>query len=118
MFALLTGLLNFSAFISPQLGNLANRFFGVNQSNLGDLWKLILIQACCSLLPLLFVRLIPTKAEIDSVQKVLEYDHLRKQKVNSTDDDLVADWERLDPNVALRMGVVNLKANCLRTVIN
>lgn len=68
MFALLMGMLNLSeGFIGPQLGNFFNRFVGVTQENLTDLWKLILIETCCELVPLLFIYLIPSRAEVEAV---------------------------------------------------
>jgi len=81
MFALLTGLLNFSfGFLSPQLGNFYNRFIGVTQDNLTDLWKLCVLETCMELIPLFFISLIPTRAEVASVQRVLEYEKMRKEK--------------------------------------
>ena len=68
MFALLTGLMNFSnGFLSPQLGNFYNHFIGVTQDNLTDLWKLCVIETCTELIPLFFITLIPTRAEVASV---------------------------------------------------
>ena len=44
MFALLTGLMNFSnLFVSKMLGNFINIFFEVTEDNLTDLWKLYCI---------------------------------------------------------------------------
>ena len=44
MFAMLTGLMNFSnLFAAKMLGNYINTFFGVTEENLGDLWKLYIV---------------------------------------------------------------------------
>ena len=62
MFAMLTGLMNLSnGFTAKMLGNAINSFVGVHEKNLTDLWILYIIQACCSLLPLAFIWLIPNK---------------------------------------------------------
>mmetsp|Transcript_13829 Transcript_13829/g.9785 ORF Transcript_13829/g.9785 Transcript_13829/m.9785 type:complete len:84 (+) Transcript_13829:219-470(+) len=64
MFALLTGLLNFSNFFAAkQLGSLINKlFFHVTDQNLEDLYKLIIVQTFAVLIPLTFVCLIPSRA--------------------------------------------------------
>ena len=60
MFAMLTGLMNLSCgFTAKMLGNAFNYFVGVDDKNLNDLWILYVCQACCSLLPLAFIFLIP-----------------------------------------------------------
>lgn len=62
MFAMLTGLMNLSnGFSSKILGNVINHFVGVREENLTDLWILYVIQAACSLLPLVFIGLVPSK---------------------------------------------------------
>lgn len=74
MFAMLTGLMNLSnGFTSKMLGNAVNYFVGVEEKNLQDLWILYVIQAGCSLLPLLFIWLIPSKAQVENVQKAIEF---------------------------------------------
>ena len=68
MFAMLTGLMNLSnGFSAKMLGNLINIFVGVEDNNLNDLWILYTIQAVCSLAPLLFIWLVPNKAEVEAV---------------------------------------------------
>ena len=72
MFALMTGLLNFSnLFASKELGLILNKFVGVyyteDSNNLEKCWQLYLIQACCCVLPMMFVWLLPTKTEIKKV---------------------------------------------------
>jgi len=74
MFAMLTGLMNLSnGFTSKMLGNLLNRFVGVHETNLTDLWVLYVIQAGCALLPLAFIWLIPNKEEVEGVQRAIEF---------------------------------------------
>ena len=74
MFAMLTGLMNLSnGFTAKMLGNIINSFVGVHEKNLTDLWVLYIIQACCSMLPLLFIWLIPNKSEVEGVQKAIEF---------------------------------------------
>ena len=73
MFAMLTGLMNLSnGFSSKMLGNGINYFVGVEEHNLKDLWILYTIQAACSLLPLLFIWLVPSKTQVENVQKAIE----------------------------------------------
>ena len=68
MFAMITGLINLGfQFLSKQIGLLINKFVGVSNDNLTDLWKLFFIQSICSLLPLTFLWLLPTKEEVDAV---------------------------------------------------
>ena len=74
MFAMLTGLMNLSqGFTAKMLGNFCNIFVGVHESNLTDLWILYVIQAACSLLPLAFIWLVPTKTEVENIQKAIEF---------------------------------------------
>jgi len=74
MFALLTGLMNFSnLFFAKMLGNYINTFFGVTQENLEELWMLYVVQIICCLVPAFFICLLPTKMEVEQVQKALEF---------------------------------------------
>ena len=73
MFAMLTGLLNFSnLFASKELGIFVNNFVGIyyteTDNNLTAVWKLYLIQAFCCCTPLFFVWLLPTKQQVRGVQ--------------------------------------------------
>jgi hypothetical protein len=66
MFAMLTGILNFSnLFASKELGIVINKFVGVyytqSDNNLSLIWQLYVIQACCCVLPIFFVSLLPTR---------------------------------------------------------
>lgn len=68
MFAMLTGLMNLSnGFTAKILGNIINMFVGVKEENLNDLWILYVIQAACSLLPLAFIWLVPSKREVSNI---------------------------------------------------
>ena len=74
MFAMLTGLMNFSnLFAAKMLGNYINTFFGVTEENLEDLWQLYAIQILCCLIPALFICLLPNRDEVEAVQRVLEH---------------------------------------------
>mmetsp|Transcript_11560 Transcript_11560/g.15631 ORF Transcript_11560/g.15631 Transcript_11560/m.15631 type:complete len:133 (+) Transcript_11560:1358-1756(+) len=74
MFAMLTGLMNLSnGFTSKMLGNFINMFVGVHENNLEDLWILYSVQAACSLLPLAFIWLVPSKDKVENIQKAIEF---------------------------------------------
>lgn len=74
MFAMLTGLMNLSnGFTAKILGNIINMFVGVKEENLNDLWILYVIQAACSLLPLAFIWLVPSKREVSNIQQAIEF---------------------------------------------
>ena len=65
MFAFFTGLtvLNYF-FLAKVLGNLINLYFNVTKENLEPLWKLHVIQAICSLIPMLFIWLLPKMSDV------------------------------------------------------
>lgn len=68
MFALLTGLMNFSnLFASKMLGNYINTFFGVTEENLGELWKLYIVQIFCCVIPVFFICLLPNRMAVEQV---------------------------------------------------
>ena len=68
MFAMLTGLMNLSnGFTSKMLGNAINYFVGVHETNLKDLWMLYTVQAFCSMLPLAFIWLVPSRTKVESI---------------------------------------------------
>lgn len=70
LYAFSTGLMNLAAlFIAPNLGNLINViFFHVNLKNLTYVWALYATQAVMAVIPVLFVWLLPTRAEVTKVQ--------------------------------------------------
>ena len=105
MFSITTGLINFAnLFASKQLGNLFNWYFEVEKENLDELWKLYVVQCVMSVVPIVFLWLLPTRKEVEKVQKVIEF-------MEKEESGLIVEGEReinikeLDPNVALRMGV-------------
>jgi predicted membrane protein len=74
MFAMLTGLINFSnLFASKELAVLINLYFGVYydseaNNNLQEIWKLYCVQAACCIIPITLVWLLPTKDQVKAVQ--------------------------------------------------
>jgi len=107
MFAISTGLTNFAnLYACKQLGNIINIFVGVGKENMEDLWKLYIYQAGMCMIPLLFLWLLPTRKQVENVQKVIQF-------MEKEESSIVSEGEReisikdLDPNVALRMGVIN-----------
>ena len=65
-FAMLAGIYNAKNGLRHFTGTWINdHFVGVTKDNLDDFWKLKVITLCCSCLPLLAIRLIPTKAQIE-----------------------------------------------------
>ena len=67
-FALLAGVSNFRSTIRGWIGAAINdTFVGVTTDNLADYWKLVTIAFVCSFIPLFFLYLIPTKAQIDAL---------------------------------------------------
>lgn len=74
MFAMLTGLLNFSnLFASKELGIFINSFIGVQytsseDNNLYLVWKLYCCQIACCVVPMCFVWLLPVRSQVKLVQ--------------------------------------------------
>ena len=75
LFAFLTGLSNLNnLFISQNLGNLINLYVGDTKDTLEEnTWKLYAIQGVLSLVPLLFIWLVPKRAQVTKIQRCLEY---------------------------------------------
>ena len=65
---MLTGVFNFvNTVLSPNMGILLNKLFvGVTSAHLDNYYQLAVIGMFCSLIPWAFIRLIPTKAEVDA----------------------------------------------------
>ena len=85
LFAFFTGLnmLN-QYFIGRLLGNFINSFTTkTTKDDLSGLWILHIIQACCSLLPLLLIWLLPTPDAVRAVQKKIADDEKEFMKENS-----------------------------------
>jgi len=65
-FALLAGVSNFRATIRGWTGSYINEWFvGVTRDDLDKYWVLVTIGFICSFIPLLFLRLIPTRKQIE-----------------------------------------------------
>lgn len=116
MFAMLTGLMNFSnLFVSKTLGNFINSFFGVTESNLQDLWQLYAIQIGCCLLPLFFIWMLPTKEEVGQVQRNIEKMERMREL---TQDEANIDYISMDPNTALRLGITKALTSSVSSLDN
>lgn len=113
LFAFSTGLMNLGGlFVSPDLGNLINRWFvgaksGTNpvtgESTPGNLtqtvWVLYGIQTAMSIIPCFFVWLLPSRARVAKVQMVLDYLRLRDAKDPPTEQAKLDEaFDKLDPN--------------------
>ena len=67
-FALLAGISNFRSQISSYTGTWINeKYVGCTNSDLGNYWKLGVIELVCSMLPLFFIWLIPTRKSIEDI---------------------------------------------------
>ena len=67
-FALLAGISNFRAPVREWTGAWINEtFVGVTTEDLSKYWQLVVIGFICSFIPLFFLYLIPTKAQIDTL---------------------------------------------------
>jgi hypothetical protein len=68
VFAVLTGVFNFvNTVLSPNMGILLNKLFvGVTSAHLDNYYQLAVMGMFCSLIPWAFIRLIPTKAEVEA----------------------------------------------------
>ena len=67
-FALLAGVSNFRATIRGWTGSWINdQFVGVTRDDLTNYWVLVTIGFVCSFIPLLFLRLIPTRKQIETL---------------------------------------------------
>ena len=65
MFAILTGITNFcNFFVAKQLGNFFNIFVGVSSDNLESLWILFAITTGCSIIPIFFIWLVPSRSQV------------------------------------------------------
>ena len=67
-FALLAGVSNFRATVRGWIGAAINdAFIGVTTEDLSKYWQLVLVGFVCSFIPLFFLWLIPTKAQVDAL---------------------------------------------------
>ena len=108
MFALLMGLLNLSYYtISKQIGNGYNKIFNVDKDNMEDIWKLYVIETIGCALPLAFIWLLPSKQEVQAVQRVIEY-----QDKKALGEHHSVDISKIDLAVAKRVGV-EIELGCM-----
>lgn len=98
LFAFSTGMMNLAnLFIAPDLGNLINAlFFHITTEDLSELWKLYAVQSVMSLLPILFIWLLPKRAEVMKVQNCLEYMRLLEAKPATGYELLKEAFDKLD----------------------
>ena len=91
-FAALTGLVAMRDTIRAWVGTLVNdAFVGVTKDDLSKFWLLASIGFAMSFIPLIFLRLIPTKQEVDNLSK-------RIMESNSKEEKKASDIKRdIDP---------------------
>lgn len=71
-FALLAGISNFRGTVRGWTGSWINdKFVGVTRDDLTDYWILATIAFVGSFIPLLFIRLVPTRNQIESIQEAM-----------------------------------------------
>lgn len=109
-FALLAGLYNFKNSIRGYIGTCINmQLIGVSRDNMDDFWKLKVISLVCSCLPLLFIFLLPSRGQIQALQKrmaeeeELEVEAQKKKRDAADDEGEVedSDGENLEDNLSL-----------------
>lgn len=104
MFAMMTGLLNFSnLFMAKEVGIFINLFVGVyyydeDDNNLEDVWKLFAIQVGCCFVPMFFVWLLPMKPAVKLVQIRLAEDAKAAEDARQA---VLDSGEPLNPNEML-----------------
>ena len=82
-FALLAGVSNFRGTIRGRIGTWINdAFVGVSREDLSDYYILVTIGFFCSFIPLLFLRLIPTRKDIEILQASMN----QEENEETTDD--------------------------------
>jgi hypothetical protein len=74
LFALLMSVVNFSGFVSYQLGAVLMRFLNVTDTNFDQLWLLVLITNLSGLLPLPLLGWLPGESELptDELEESVE----------------------------------------------
>jgi hypothetical protein len=100
MYAFSTGLMNLTSLnLGPDLGILINTLFvHVSYEDLTKTWLLYAIQAGCSLLPMLFLWILPKRTEIQMVQDCLIYIRLNSKPEEEVERVKVYEaYEILDP---------------------
>ena len=67
-YALMAGIANLRLILRKLIGTAINdKFVGVSKDDLSNYWVLVAIQTVCSLLPLIFLWLIPTRKEVNAL---------------------------------------------------
>ena len=67
-YALMAGICNFRLVLRKLIGTAVNdKFVGVSKDDLSNYWVLVAIQTVCSLLPLIFLWLVPTRDEVNAL---------------------------------------------------
>ena len=85
-FALLAGVSNLRIPIRAEIGSFINdNYVGVTQEDLSNYYKLVAINFIGSFIPLLFLRLIPTKAQVEALQNSNKEDENKKVEIGSPD---------------------------------
>jgi hypothetical protein len=119
LFAFLTGLSNLNnLFISNNLGILINLWIGVTEDPAvlaQKTWELYAVQCVCSLIPLLFIWLVPKRAQVAKVQRCFEYIDLYSGKDEKDQEFIYDDYLKLDPATAKRMAIVKPKGEEMDT---
>jgi len=112
LFAFLMGLSNLSyMFLSGNLANLINILFvhidynPDDPASLDRVWELYAIQASLSLVPLLFLWLIPNRAQVAKVQRCYEYIDMYVDKEDVDAGARAEDFEKLSPKTAARCNI-------------
>lgn len=106
MFSILTGIVNFcNHFVAQELGNLLNLFVGVTEDNLEKLWVLELIATGAALIPIVFIKLVPTRREVFHVLQVNQFEEKFPKGSNDSLDALREALLKLDAETARRMGI-------------
>merc|ERR1719232_529537 len=92
-FAFFTGVGNLTFFfLGRLLGNMFNLYYDVTKEDMSNLWKLHVIQAICSLIPLCFIWLLPETDEVKAVQKRIkdEEDEVMEQELQGIEANKVS----------------------------
>ena len=85
-FALLASTSNFRHYTRSTIGSYINEnYVGVTEKDLSNYYILVTISTVCSLLPLLLIKLIPTRAQIEKLQTEMGEDDA--EKTNQVDSE-------------------------------
>jgi hypothetical protein len=88
-FAFLTGTINLMGTLSGIIGAWINeKFVGVTQEDMSGYWKLLAIMYTTSLIPILFLSLIPSRKEIEALQERIN-PKIKEIELDKSDTSLV-----------------------------